>query len=127
MLVLIVIETVFVFGIALVLSVCNVYFRDVQHLVAILLQVLFYTVPIVYPIRYVPVHAHVFGVEIPLLRIYSPQPARALRRRVPRRALRPAVPAAVGHRVHHRSGRSAMLVVGMWVFSKLDRRLAEEV
>ncbi len=27
-----------------------------------------------YPIRYVPVHATVFGVEIPLLRIYSLNP-----------------------------------------------------
>src|SRR5690349_19169095 len=59
---------------ALVLSVCNVYFRDVQYLIAIALQVIFYTVPIVYPIRFVPVHATLFGVEIPLLRIYSLNP-----------------------------------------------------
>ena len=32
-------------------------------------QVLFYSAPIVYPIRLVPVHATVLGVEIPLLRI----------------------------------------------------------
>ena len=35
-------------------SVCNVYFRDVQHLVGIVLQVLFYATPIVYPITLVP-------------------------------------------------------------------------
>ena len=50
---LVVIETVFVTGIALMLSVLNVYFRDVQHLVGILLQLWFYATPIVYPISFV--------------------------------------------------------------------------
>ena len=74
MLVLIAIETVFVLGCALMLSVCNVYFRDVQHFVAILLLVLFYSAPIVYPITVVPVHAHVLGMEIPLRRLYRLNP-----------------------------------------------------
>ena len=114
------------FGIALVLSVCNVYFRDVQYLVAIALQVLFYTVPIVYPIRYVPVHATVLGVEIPLLRIYALNPlvrfVGAFRdvlynlRFPPLWDMTYIILWAVG-----------VLVVGLWVFSKLDRRLAEEV
>jgi ABC-type polysaccharide/polyol phosphate export permease len=33
--------------------VLNVYFRDVQHFVGILLQIWFYATPIVYPISYV--------------------------------------------------------------------------
>jgi ABC-2 type transport system permease protein len=123
---LIAIEAVFVFGCALVLSVCNVYFRDVQYLVAIALQVIFYTVPIVYPIRFVPVHATVFGVEIPLLRIYSLNPlvrfVGAFRdvlydlRFPPLWDIAYITLWAVG-----------ALVVGYWVFGKLDRRLAEEV
>jgi ABC-2 type transport system permease protein len=125
-LLLMLIEAVFVFGIALVLSVFNVYFRDVQYLVAILLQVIFYTVPIVYPIRYVPVHATVLGVEIPLLRIYSLNPlvrmVGAFRdvlynlRFPPMFDLLYITLWAIG-----------ALLVGQWVFSKLDRRLAEEV
>ena len=47
---LVVMQTVFVLGIALTLSVLNVYFRDVQHLVGILLQIWFYATPIVYPL-----------------------------------------------------------------------------
>src|SRR5207244_7186870 len=54
-LLLIALEAAFVFGIALMLSVFNVYFRDVQHFVSILLMMLFYTVPIVYPIHHVPI------------------------------------------------------------------------
>ena len=53
-LVLVVIQSFFVLGIGFLLSVLNVYFRDVQHLIGILLMVLFYSAPIVYPIRLVP-------------------------------------------------------------------------
>lgn len=40
---------VFAFGIGLMLSVANVYLRDVSYLVAVLLNLLFYATPIVYP------------------------------------------------------------------------------
>ncbi len=40
---------VFATGVSLALSVLNVYFRDVQYLVTILLQAWFYLTPIVYP------------------------------------------------------------------------------
>ncbi|HJQ43270.1 MAG TPA: ABC transporter permease [Jatrophihabitantaceae bacterium] len=36
-------------GLALMLSVANVYFRDTQHFIAILMQLWFYATPIVYP------------------------------------------------------------------------------
>jgi ABC-type polysaccharide/polyol phosphate export permease len=36
-------------GLALMLSVANVYFRDTQHFVTILMQLWFYATPIVYP------------------------------------------------------------------------------
>jgi ABC-type polysaccharide/polyol phosphate export permease len=125
-LLLIALEAAFVFGIALMLSVFNVYFRDVQHFVSILLMMLFYTVPIVYPIRYVPIHAHVFGMEIPLRRLYSLNPlvriVGAFRdvlydlRFPPLWDLAYVFLWAIG-----------TVVFGMWVFGKLDRRLAEEV
>jgi lipopolysaccharide transport system permease protein len=126
LLVLMVIESVFVFGCALVLSVCNVYFRDVQYLVAIALQVIFYTVPIVYPIRYVPVHAHILGVEIPLLRLYSLNPlvrfVSAFRDVLYNLRFPPFWDVA-----YVTLWAIGALLVGLWVFSKLDRRLAEEV
>lgn len=45
---------VFSLGVALMLSVLNVYYRDVQYLVTILLQLLFYCTPILYSIDLVP-------------------------------------------------------------------------
>jgi ABC-type polysaccharide/polyol phosphate export permease len=45
----VVLLTVFALGIALLLSVANVYFRDTQHFVSIGMQLWFYATPIVYP------------------------------------------------------------------------------
>lgn len=42
---------VFAVGIALVFAVVNVYFRDTQHLVGLLLQAWFYATPIMYPVK----------------------------------------------------------------------------
>ncbi len=51
---LIAVQTVFVTGISLALSVLNVYFRDLQYLVgAILLQAWFVLTPVMYPVEVV--------------------------------------------------------------------------
>jgi len=44
-------QTLFVLGVALLLSVVAVYFRDLEHLTAILLQLWFYATPIIYPAK----------------------------------------------------------------------------
>lgn len=41
---------VFALGVALALSIANVYFRDTQHFVSIALQIWFYLTPILYPV-----------------------------------------------------------------------------
>jgi ABC-2 type transport system permease protein len=88
--------------------------------------VLFYTAPIVYPIRYVPVHATVFGVELPLLRIYNLNP---LVRFVGvfRDVLYDLRFPPLWDLCYVTLWSAAMFALGMFVFSKLDRRLAEEV
>jgi ABC-2 type transport system permease protein len=50
---------VFALGLALAVSVLNVYFRDTQHFLGIFLQLWFYASPIVYPSKLV--QAHVSG------------------------------------------------------------------
>jgi len=55
-LVLVLIQTVFILGLGLFLAVCNVYFRDVQHLFSIVMIGWFYATPIVYPISIVQQH-----------------------------------------------------------------------
>ncbi|WP_028050355.1 ABC transporter permease [Cellulomonas sp. URHD0024] len=53
LLVFMVLVALFGLGIALALSVWNVYFRDVAHFVALFMQIWFYATPIIYPITLV--------------------------------------------------------------------------
>lgn len=71
---LIVLLTMFVTGLALTFSVLNVYFRDVQHFVGILFQVWFYLTPIVYPLGFVPERAEIFGKELPVRSLFHLNP-----------------------------------------------------
>ena len=49
LLVIMVLLTIFATGVALLLSVANVYFRDTQYFTTILLQIWMYLTPIIYP------------------------------------------------------------------------------
>lgn len=51
---IVILQTVFLAGATLASAALNVYYRDVQHLVANLLTVLFFLCPIVYPASVVP-------------------------------------------------------------------------
>ena len=123
------IEAIFVLGIGLMLSVLNVYFRDIQHFMSIVLQALFYSAPIVYPITLrARSAAHVLGMTIPVRAIYDLNPLVRFVECVPRRAVQPRVPAASAtSRYIIRVGDRRCWPSGSWVFRKLDRRLAEEV
>jgi lipopolysaccharide transport system permease protein len=50
--------TLFSLGLGLLLSVLNVYFRDVEHFMGILFMVWFYLTPIIYSIAVVPAKYH---------------------------------------------------------------------
>jgi ABC-2 type transport system permease protein len=52
---------VFAAGIALMLSVANVYFRDTQYFVTLLLQIWFYLTPIIYPTSLVRAQSDAIG------------------------------------------------------------------
>jgi ABC-type polysaccharide/polyol phosphate export permease len=65
-LVLVALEVVFVLGLALMLSAAAVYFRDLQHLLSIVLQVWFYSAPIVYPMSLVEDELGTSGWKITL-------------------------------------------------------------
>jgi ABC-type polysaccharide/polyol phosphate export permease len=126
LLLLVVIQTVFVLGIALVLSVLNVYFRDMKHLVGILLQALFYTAPIIYPIRLVPDRAVVLGWDIPLLYLYRLNPLVRLLSTY-RDVLYNVRFPQLADLAYITVWAAVSLGVGLWVFTRLEGRLAEEV
>jgi ABC-2 type transport system permease protein len=121
------VQTVFVMGYALILSALNVYFRDVQHLIAIFLQVWFYLTPIVYVMDvYIPEERSVLGITVPVRRLYETNPM---------------VHVVTAYRNVLYDGRfpgwqsmsylalvsAAVLCVGWGVFLRLDRRMVEEL
>ena len=126
MLLLMVIQSVFVIGLGLGLSVLNVYFRDVQHLIGILLQVWFYATPIVYPIGLVPPEATVFGWVLPVRTLYGLNPmvrfVEAYRDCLYDLRMPPLADIAYLIAVS-----AAALVVGAVLFARFEPKLAEEL
>ena len=52
--VILLIQTIFTVGVALLISSINVFFRDLSHILSILLTGLFYCTPIIYPTNMIP-------------------------------------------------------------------------
>jgi lipopolysaccharide transport system permease protein len=122
--VLIVLLAMFTSGLALILAGLNVYLRDLQHLWTLFAQMLFYATPIVYPVSLV--HQALRGRRAWIRRVYDANPmgvfVRAFRNvffdlRVPSLGTFGALAAFA----------IVSLTVGFAVFSKLERRLAEEL
>jgi ABC-type polysaccharide/polyol phosphate export permease len=115
--------TAFAMGLGLALSVANVYFRDTQHFVAILVQVWFYATPIIYPISLLEQSA---GVPSWLLVIYRLNPMERFSE-VFRNLLydnRMPTPATS---LYCLSVAACILVAGYAVFRRFEGRLAEEL
>lgn len=52
--IVLVVQYVLLLGISLILSSVTVYFRDLQHFIGVVLQLLFYATPIVYSLETIP-------------------------------------------------------------------------
>lgn len=77
LLVVLAFQVVFVAGIGLLLSILNVYFRDVQHFVGIGLQLWFYATPVIYPITLLSNIADREVLGVSLLTLYKLNPMTA--------------------------------------------------
>ncbi|MGK9148861.1 ABC transporter permease [Plantibacter flavus] len=68
----------FATGVGLILAIANVYFRDTQHLVSILLQIWMYLTPIIYPPSLVQVQSDklggLLGTDVTVMNIYESNP-----------------------------------------------------
>jgi ABC-2 type transport system permease protein len=123
---LMLIEALLVLGFGLILSVSNVFFRDIEHFISIALMALFYSAPIVYPVSVVPVEKQIFGVTIPVREIYELNPIVRMVEAF-RSVLYDLRFPSLGSVAYLLAWAIGMLVLGLWVFRKADRRLAEEL
>jgi ABC-type polysaccharide/polyol phosphate export permease len=129
-LVLIAIQSLMVLGLGLLLSVLNVYFRDVQHLINILLLVWFYATPIVYPPSYVvdanAKHPELFGHAIPVLFLYRLNPMARLVGAY-RNVLYDLKFPSMFDVAYVTAFGLLTLAFGLWSFRRLQGRVAEEL
>lgn len=95
----------------------NVRFRDVKHALPLLLQVLFFATPIVYPLSLVPADWRSLAALNPLTAVVNGLRAAALDGRAPDAALT-LTGAAVA---------LLCLVLAWWHFTRVDRRFADIV
>lgn len=126
LLLLVALQTVFVLGVGLFLGVLNVFFRDVQHFVGIILQIWFYATPVVYPITVVPTTAHAIGHQIPVRVLYGLNPMVRFVEAY-RSLLYDVRGPALGDIAYLTVVSFATLAIGLVVFNRLEPTLAEEL
>ena len=119
---------IFAAGIALMLAVANVHFRDTQYFVSIIMQIWMYLTPIIYPISLVTIQSDkyggLFGTSVTILDVYRINPLErfvAVFRQLlydnrwpdPQDFLLCAIWAL------------AAFIVGLWIFRRSEKGLAE--
>ena len=107
----------FTTGLALIVSVANVYYRDVKHIVEVGLQVLFWATPIVYDIKDLPERVRNLVLLSPMSPYVSALHDLFYRQAWPSSAIWLA---AIAWSV-------VMLWIGLTVFLKYEDRLAEQL
>jgi len=107
----------FIFGAGLLLSALFVYFRDLNHIWEVLVNILFFCSPIIYPLSMVPDHLMTYYMLNPLTRFIVMYRDVMVAGNLP----------SVGSLVVVISFCVVAFVVGSIIFSKLQRRFAEAI
>ena len=123
---LIVLLGIFTYGVSLVLSACNVFFRDTAYLINLVFMAWFYLTPIVYVRSIVPKTATILGLRLPLRQIIELNPMTAFVDGF-RDALYD-VSYGTGRRLAQLAALSLVSAcAGFVAFQSLQRRFAEEL
>jgi ABC-type polysaccharide/polyol phosphate export permease len=126
LIVLIAIQTAFIFGLGMLLSGANAYFRDVQHFLAIALNVWFYATPILIPPNQIPETYELGGVEIPLRTLFSLNPMAGFVEAY-RNLLYDLRGPTLATMIEVTIWAVVLVVLGLLAFHRLSPRLAEEL
>jgi ABC-type polysaccharide/polyol phosphate export permease len=118
----VVMMVMFSIGLGLVLSIWNVYFRDIGYLVGIAMNLLFYATPIIYPLTLVPVEK--WG--LPLRKIISANPLTQYVQ-MSRDLFYLHVLPSLGAFVYTFFASLLTLVVGYWLFNRRALNVSEEL
>jgi ABC-2 type transport system permease protein len=118
----------FAAGLALMLSVANVYFRDTQYLLGLVMQFWLYLTPIIYPVSYVEnlsaTTGPILGTSVTVLDLYRLNPMDRFVE-IFRTLLYDNTFPDPSDWTAAAIWALISLIVGLWVFRRSERRLAE--
>ncbi|MFQ5941742.1 MAG: ABC transporter permease [Nitrososphaerales archaeon] len=114
---LLIIEFILVLGLALPLSVLNVYFRDVQYIWAVIIHAGFFLMPIIYRVDVFPERLQTILSTIPMARILDMAHNVALYDVLP----------SVADWTYVVTTSLAILVIGYLIFRRFEARVGEEL
>lgn len=118
----------FASGLALMLSVANVYFRDTQYLLSLVMQFWLYLTPIIYPVSYVKNVSDstgpLFGTSLTLIDLYRLNPMDRFVE-IFRTLLYDNAFPDVTEWLGAAAWALVAVIIGLWLFQRSERRLAE--
>lgn len=118
----------FAVGLGMVIAIANVYFRDTQYLVGVLLNFWMYLTPVVYPINLIAVQSEeigpLWGTNLTLLDIYRLNPVERFIE-VFRNLMYDNRLPELGTSIYVVVASFVMLFLGLLIFSKNEKNLAE--
>lgn len=117
LIVIIFFQTLFVLGITLIFAALNVYYRDIKHLLEVLLQLWFWITPIIWPISLIPEKFHSLVFLNPFTPFVIAYRDVILGNRIPG-LLNIAAVIAISFLI---------FLLGAVIFQKKQRRFAEEI
>jgi ABC-type polysaccharide/polyol phosphate export permease len=120
-------QTMLIAGLAFFLSTANVFYRDTQHILTVVLQAWFFLTPIFYPITILPESAEILGLTINIqmwVRRLNPMASLVA---TYRDVLYYGVPTGVDFFFRTFVTCLVVLVIGYLIFCRYSRTFGEEV
>ena len=122
------VEAMFALGVSLLLSAVNVFYRDTSIVMDVLMQAWFFVTPIFYDFeKTLGATRIIFGIEIPISRLAFILNPMASIVAAYRDALYYGRPLALDFFLRTAVTALVVLLVGYWVFSRLNWRFGEEL
>jgi lipopolysaccharide transport system permease protein len=120
-------EMMFIMGLSFILSTANVFYRDTEHILQIVMQAWFFLTPIFYPIRILPESAEILGMTLNIqLWVRRLNPMASLVASY-RDVLYYGVPTGLDFFLRTALTCAAILVLGYLLFCRFSRVFGEEV
>lgn len=119
------------FGFSLILSTLYVKFRDISHIYEVVLQILFYAMPIIYPMSLIA-DRHIFDIAVPKIILLNPiaQTIQDIRRNLIAPETTPTTWSTVDTiwiALIPVGLSMLVLCIGVWYFKKQSRTFAENI